>query len=289
MDEIKVFRFADMEGAEDDLEISRMEDIWDRSGGKAGDAHRHNFYTVLWARKASGIHVIDFNRYQLGPEQLYFVSPGQIHQVLATERPEGWAITFSPDFLATNSISESFLVNIHLFNPYGDNPPLVIGPPTGDKLEGFLREMASLKRIGHPLRREALGAYLKLFLIECNQACDTPLTFEEDKSAKHHLLREFKLSVEKDFRKQHKVGPYAQSLSVSPKHLSSLIKTLTGKTSKEYIQERITLEAKRLLLHTELSVKEIAYDLGFEEPLHFSGFFKNCTGISPSKFRSSQA
>ena len=75
---------------------------------------------------------------------------------------------------------------------------------------------------------------------------------------------------------------------ISTKHLSQTLKNITGKVAKDHIQDRLALEAKRLLLHTSLSVKEIAYEIGFEEPLHFSGFFKKRVGVSPSQFRQNQ-
>ena len=74
-------------------------------------------------------------------------------------------------------------------------------------------------------------------------------------------------------------------MNITPKHLSQTVKNLSGKTAKELIQDRVVLEAKRLLLHTPLSIKEIAYQLGFEEPLHFSAFFKNRAGVSPTFFK----
>ena len=67
--------------------------------------------------------------------------------------------------------------------------------------------------------------------------------------------------------------------------VSKTVRDLTGKVAKDHIQDRLALEAKRLLLHTSLSIKEVAYEIGFEEPLHFSGFFKKRVGVSPSQFR----
>jgi len=99
------------------------------------------------------------------------------------------------------------------------------------------------------------------------------------------ILRDFKGLLEQYFQDWHQVNTYASKLNLTSKHLSHTVKSLTGKTAKEFIQDRLILESKRLLLHTDLEIKEIAYQIGFEEPLHFSGFFKKSTGISPTAFR----
>ena len=99
------------------------------------------------------------------------------------------------------------------------------------------------------------------------------------------ILRDFKHLVDARYHQWHKVNDYAAEVHLSPKYLSQTVKQFTGKSAKEFIQDRLVLEAKRLLLHTDLSVKEVAYKIGFEEPLHFSAFFKKKAGVSPSSFR----
>ncbi len=81
----------------------------------------------------------------------------------------------------------------------------------------------------------------------------------------------------------HLTTDYATELNVTPDYLNRVIKSLTGKTAKEFIQARIITEAKRLLYFSEMSAKEIGYNLGFSEPANFSAFFKKNTGFSPSK------
>ncbi|MEM6726816.1 MAG: AraC family transcriptional regulator, partial [Bacteroidota bacterium] len=121
--------------------------------------------------------------------------------------------------------------------------------------------------------------------IFCNNSSSTETVQNDEEHPGVCMIRDFKDLLEQQYRNWHKVGNYAKEIVVTPKHLSSTIKQLTGKTAKEWIQERLTLEAKRLLLHTDLSVKEIAYELGFEEPIYLSAFFKKQAGVSPSAFR----
>jgi len=101
------------------------------------------------------------------------------------------------------------------------------------------------------------------------------------------MVRHFKEIVEQHFKKWHQVKEYAEILNVSPNYLNEVIKTAIQISAKEFIQNRITLEAKRLAIFTNKSSKEIGYDLGFDDPSHFSKFFKINTGQSLQDFKSS--
>lgn len=103
-----------------------------------------------------------------------------------------------------------------------------------------------------------------------------------------HVIRKFNLLVEANYRTEHSVSFYAQELCKSPKTLSNLFAIYNHKSPSQVIQERILIEAKRLLSYTDKSVKEIAYDLGFEDISYFSNFFKKHTGLSPVDFRNNK-
>lgn len=268
-----------------DFNLQRMEVIYDQAQGKVDVPHRHDYYTVILVEKAEGHHVIDYKTYNFNPLQVHFVSPGQVHQVVTRSRPKGSVFTFSQDFLIENNIPERFISNINLFRQFGETPPLDIDEVTFGRLSRILGEMQECLPLNLHYRNRALGALLQLFLIYCNNSCllDTKQLDEEHSGV--CMLRDFKDLVNQNFTKWHKVSEYAPTLHITPKHLSYTIKSLTGKTAKELIQDRLSLEAKRLLFHTHLTIKEIAYRLGYEEPLHFSSFFKKQAGESPSQYR----
>ena len=259
--------------------------IYDREEGRADHPHRHDYYTVLLINKATGKHVVDYQAYPFNEQEVHFVSPGQVHQVVATTRPDGWVFTFSRDFLAANNISESFISNINLFKPFGDTPPLKLDSLTFDRLMGIIRSMEECQLANLAYNERALGALLQLFLIYCNNSTQLDAKQLDEENTSVCILRDFKQLIDQQYSSWHKVGEYADQMHITPKHLSQTVKQLIGKPAKEVIQDRLALEAKRLLLHTNLSVKEVGYRIGFEEPLHFSGFFKKRVGISPSKFR----
>ncbi|MFW6370883.1 MAG: AraC family transcriptional regulator [Bacteroidota bacterium] len=263
-----------------------MEEIEKRTRGKPDRPHRHQYYTVLWAKKACGLHYIDFVEYPIEPSIIFFVNPGQVHQVVPFPNPEGIVIMFTTEFLVQNQISTDFIRNLGLFSDLPDTPPIKIDDHATKTLTEITNNIKNAFYSDHPYKEEMLGAYLKLFLIECNRFSVTaPTNNTQTLQSGKIILGDFKALVERQFKAWHKVNNYADELSITPDYLNNLIKSILGKTAKTFIQERITLEAKRLGIHTQLSSKEIAYELGFDDPSHFSKFFKNTTGQSFSDFR----
>mgnify|MGYP000079480171 CR=1 FL=1 len=271
--------------ANTDFYLQDMGVIFDETGGKADVPHRHDYYTVILIEQAAGEHLVDYQTYTFQPLEVYFISPGQVHQVVARTKPRGWVFTFSRDFLVENNIPESFITNINLFQPFGESPPLKIDKVTFERLLDIIRQMQECLPMELSYRSRALGALLQLFLIHCNNSSNLNPTHLDEENSGVCILRDFKHLVDARYHQWHKVNDYAAEVHLSPKYLSQTVKQYTGKSAKEFIQDRLVLEAKRLLLHTDLSVKEVAYKIGFEEPLHFSAFFKKKAGVSPSSFR----
>ena len=197
-------------------------------------------------------------------------------------------MTFSNQFLIQNSIPLSFIASLNLFQNYGHSPPLKPSTAQFDAIILFANQIYGLFNSEAKMKSLSIGAFLKLLLIECNNICSiNPIESDID-STGDNLIRAFKNEVDKNFKKEHSTTFYAANLHITPDHLNRTFKAKIGKTAKEYIQARIVTEAKRLLYFTGLSNKEIAYELGFNEPANFSAFFKKNTNISPSKFRETQ-
>ncbi len=268
-----------------DFRLQDMGDIYEAGDGETDVPHRHDYYTVLLVKRAEGYHVIDYNKFSFAELEVHFVSPGQVHQVALISKPQGSVITFSKEFLVKNNIPESFISNINLFQPFGNTPPLKLDPHTYARLDELIAEMQTCMKADLNYGSRATGALLQLFLIYCNNSSKLNIAQIDEGNAGICILRDFKRLVEEKYKEWHKVKDYTSELHISAKHLSQTVKNITGKVAKEHIQDRLVLEAKRLLLHTSVSIKEVAYQIGFEEPLHFSGFFKKRVGMSPSQFR----
>lgn len=287
-DAVKTYQKVNIKEENLSFAISKMEDIYTKRDGKVDVPHRHNYYTVLIIFKAKGLHKIDFNIYELSDKQIFFVAPGQVHQVIEEEKSFGYVMTFSNLFLIENSIPLSFIESLNLFQNYGQSPPLTLSEKQFDAITHFVKQIFERFHSKAEMKFLSIGAFLKLLLIECNNICSiNPIEFEVD-STGDNLIRRFKSVVDKNYKKEHTTTFYAKKLHITPDYLNRVVKARIGETAKDYIQTRIIIEAKRLLYFTDLRNKEIAFELGFNEPANFSAFFKKHTQVSPSNFKKNE-
>ncbi len=133
-------------------------------------------------------------------------------------------------------------------------------------------------------REAMLSAYIRILLIEAKRIyCPKHTTYSVASSIL--LTKQFLFLVEENFLIQTRVSEYAKQLSITANHLNETVKQTIGKTAGELIRERLLLEAKRWLIHSDLSISEIAHALNFEDPSYFGRFFKRYTHCSPKDFR----
>lgn len=135
------------------------------------------------------------------------------------------------------------------------------------------------------LQVEMLQMMLKRLLILCARLYKEQNEITVKKSQNLDLVREFNILIETHFRTIHSVAEYAAMLNKSPKTLSNIFLKVFKKSPLQYIHERLVLEAKRQLLYSDKTIKEIAYEIGFDDIQSFSRFFKGKIGLSPSDFK----
>jgi AraC family transcriptional regulator, transcriptional activator of pobA len=269
--------------------IKTMESIDYELQGAADDPHRHNYFTVIWPFTGSGRHIVDFKEYPISPDHVFFVSPEQVHQVIVEGHPTGMVIQFTRSFLEKYSIREDFISNLRLFRNSDETPPLPLTDSMKSPLRMFTDNMLRAFQTAGNMKLDTIGAWLKLFLIECNTHCSlSPDPNPQSAEVGRMIVKSFKEAVEKHFHQWHQVKEYADTLNVTPNYLNEVIKSAIGLSAKDYIQNRLILEARRMSLFTQQSNKEIGFNLGFEDPAHFSKFYRNQTGQTLQEFRSSR-
>jgi AraC family transcriptional regulator, transcriptional activator of pobA len=255
-----------------------------------GQPHRHDFFTIIAVENAMGIHQIDFKDYDLTPFTLYFISPEQIHHLEIRDNREGvlhgHVIMFTTDFLLKYSVSPEQLTEMALFFNCDETKPLVLTAAAMAQLHPFFEKFSGESQTPQKYQLEALGAWLKLFLLDCSRLKSA----YQEKSAKldkrkSEIVRQFKDDVEHHFKKWHQVNDYAQTQNLTPNYLNEVIKSETGTSAKDFILNRLILEAKRLARYSNMTAKEITYTLGYEDVAQFSKFFKKYEGVSFSEFR----
>lgn len=137
------------------------------------------------------------------------------------------------------------------------------------------------------LQLEMLQMMLKRILILCTRIYKNQLNFQSIDNKNVDIIREFNFLVETHFKEKHSVVDYASLLNKAPKTLSNLFKKFGNKTPLQFIQDRILLEAHRLLKYSGNTISEVGYELGFNDVQSFSRFFKNQEGVSPIDFKRS--
>jgi AraC family transcriptional regulator, transcriptional activator of pobA len=249
--------------------------------------HRHDFFEVLYLLKGSGFHVIDTNKYEIKPPCVFFLSPGQAHKLELSNDIEGFIFIFTADFYLLNRSNQNSLIEFPFFYTiHQDNPPLLL-ENEGDIcfLETLFRQSIVEKLLVGVYAQEMLRSILDLILTTCAaryQVSENTL----NKGKGQILVKRFFHLVEENHQKNLSLSDYSAMIGVTPNHLTQTVKLLTGKTSSQIIKAKQLLEIKRLLVHTNLSVSEIANQLNFEDQSYFTKFFKRETGITPVQFRS---
>jgi AraC family transcriptional regulator, transcriptional activator of pobA len=249
--------------------------------------HRHDFFEVLYLQKGSGYHVIDSNKYEIKPPCVFFMSPGQAHKLEFSHDIEGFIFIFTADFYLLNRSDQNSLIEFpFFFTVHQDNPPLQLASHEDvlflERL--FLQGISELKKV-ETNQFEMLRSILDLILTTCSSRYKTNEN-SISKGKGHILVKRFYQLVEENYLKNLQLGDYAALLMVTPNHLTQTVKQFTGKTSTQVIKQKQILEIKRLLVHTNLNVTEIAAQLNFDDQSYFTKFFKRETEFTPLRYRS---
>ena len=241
--------------------------------------HRHDFFFILALEKGKGDHEIDFVSYEVSDHSVFFMRPGQVHELMLKAGSTGYLVHFTPGFYDRHDkISKQQFRKVSQLNLYqlDDSRFNRLFP----LLTHILHEYTDRQK-GY---REAIKANLALFFIELSRQQGEVLP-DNTNAYMQERLEEFLALLEENIAGVKQVSQYADMLSLSPYQLNAITKGTLGKTCSELINEQILLLAKRYLLATSNQVNHIAYHLGYEDVSYFIRFFKKHTGYSPEVFR----
>jgi len=251
--------------------------------------HRHDFFEVLYLSKGTGFHVIDGNKYNIQPPCVFFMSPGQAHKIEFSSDIEGYIFIFTAEFYLINQTNQNRLIDFpFFFTIRQENRPLVFESKEDVIfLETLFRKGIAEIEKGDDYSIDLLRSVLDLILTSCAILYKTDENLLS-KGRGHIVVKKFFQLVEENYQFNLPVNEYAGKLAITPNHLTQTVNQLTGKTSSQIIKAKQVLEIKRLLVHTNLSVTEIATQLNFPDQSYFTKFFKRETGISPLQYRAKQ-
>lgn len=270
------------------LTVEYMPDMLHNSNIDDSKPHVHTFYEILWFKEGEGTYTIDFQEYNVTPNTIFFISPGQVHHFDENRNYKGVVVKLCADFMREDGYNNLFL-KYDIFNSY-PTVPYRIDEQTAifldEVVQGFENERVLVNEFGY---MDILVSLVKMFLIKVYRHG----THEGEPQLNelrpcHRLFIRFRQLVEKEFCHVHTVKDYADRLNVAVRTLNKCVNDCTGMAPLSYINNRIMIEAMRQVRYTSQMVKEIAFNLGFEDPSYFVKFFKRETGLLPTDFRSKE-
>ena len=245
----------------------------------------HDHIKMFFLPQGSQLKV-DFQEFHLKRDSLLFLNPKVIIQALNDHIQGGEMIYFNRDFYCVEMHDQEVACDGILYNNVFEVPFVELTADQSSAVQNVLKEI-KLEMAGQDSNtEEMLRILLKMVILKATRIWKEVHDFTEiDQDADVQFLRKFSQLVERNFKTHHSVSEYADMLFITPKNLSKKIKLLSNESPNNIIKNRIIHEGKRLLVHTTLTVKEIAYQLNYDDVAYFIRFFSKSTGFSPTAFR----
>ncbi|MEZ4827653.1 MAG: AraC family transcriptional regulator [Bacteroidia bacterium] len=248
--------------------------------------HRHPFYEICFFLQGSGESEIDFRRSAVCSPGLHFIGPGRVHRIEGDTESLGYVIAFTREFFCREESERRLLDEASFFLAGTEDPSLLLENEDIEYIRMVMENMVRDYLSTRAWKDNLLRAWLKIILIRSIELFREK-TGTADTSNIHarFIVEKFQILLEKHYKNYHQVNEYADQLAITPDHLNRLTRQTLGKKASDMILDRIILEASRLLLFSDLNVKEIAYQLSFTDPSYFGRLFRKKTGQSPNMFR----
>lgn len=234
--------------------------------------------------KAGGHIIIDFEEYRLQQDAFFFINAGQYYWF--DNNCNGTMLYYNRDFYFVEVHDKEVACDGILFHNVYEIPIIVMDSITSVILQNILQETKAELEYEESNTEEMLRVLLKQIIIKCTRIWKKEHYLDNENSKPEvEFSREFGQLIEWNYTQLHTVAQYADLLHITPKSLNRRISINNQMTPNDVIKNRIILEAKRLLVHTSLSIKQISYKLGYEGTSYFIRFFTKQASLSPQSFR----
>ncbi|NJB81923.1 AraC family transcriptional regulator [Wenyingzhuangia aestuarii] len=243
--------------------------------------HRVTFFALLIVTQGTGTHQVDLKEYKLETGSVLKIAKGQVHAFQKNATYQGFLILFTEDFVLNYFSKSSINIISHLYN-YHITPPIA-----NDKAlnQTFLHHLLEKFKVENTYaQKNIIAALLDLYFLKLERKSHHN-KLQSNNAKQYHLFIQFKNLVESKYTTTRNVKDYANMLLITTKLLNQVVKHFTLNTAKSFIDEYVILEAKRAMVSTEKSLKEVAYTLGFDEVTNFTKFFKKHTRRTPKQFK----
>lgn len=242
--------------------------------------HRKSIYFFAFLDNGSLTHKVDLNDVTITSGQLFFVFPNQIHTASAQKK----GIEYVKLIIDQNCLSLLPKQFSFLLNPL-NSQIISFDSEQKERVKMLFKILANILHSDSKAKdADIILAHLNSLLTEFNTAYFKSVSKEHSQSSKLSKFIEFKIAVETNLTEQHSVSAIADNLAVTTNNLYNIVKEFSGASPKEFITNRLMLEAQRKLYYSKSSIKELAYELGFNDPDYFSRLFKKTTGKNVSDY-----
>lgn len=248
--------------------------------------HYKPYIRVLYLPAGYSV-TVDFRRWDTKKPALFFINSNQYFRVEKAGVAKGYFIYYNRDFYCVQIHDEEVACDGLLFNNIHGMPMTVLAPAEDRLVVGILQNILAELERKDSQHEEMIRTYLKQMIIVATRVWKQQQLgqLEEGPAEDLEFFRGFSRLVEIHFREKHSVNDYAELLGMAAKTLSKKFNRLRLTQPNEVIKDRIMLEAKRLLVYSPMSIKEIAYDLGYDDPAYFNRLFTSKAGCTPAVFR----
>lgn len=253
---------------------------------------RADYFSFILTKEGSGVYWLDDHQFPFTSQSIYFTNPGHIKSYELTASKDAFIITLSEKFLRENVHPEIYSEFPFLLAEIA--PPKNLSKTDMEEFDTLYSQILKEFNKDSRYRNKILGNLFMVVLLRIKEKFWSGYNPIEEGKRDSQIVKSFKALLESEFKNvlnrsdyegKLQVQYFARKLNLHPNYLNSVIKSKTGRTVNDWISKRTLSLAKSLLISTPLSAKEIAYQLGFSEPTHFSRFFRKNTQLTPNAFR----
>jgi AraC-like DNA-binding protein len=244
--------------------------------------HRHNFYLLVLFTNGSGVHEIDFARFDIKPGSLFVLQPGQIHHWQLSSDIEGYIVFYSQEIYNVY-FGNKKIENYPFYQSVMNQPEIFFDANELTRVQPYFDLMIAENKKNFPKKEDKLLNLLDCIHIEISRKYLSDTNhITHSCNYKIHQLEQY---LEQFYKTEKSPSFYAFKMNITLKHLNRICKDILNQTVTKLIAQRIILEAKRLLINPTLSINQVADVLGFDNYSYFTKLFKKQAGITPSEFR----
>lgn len=246
--------------------------------------HKHDFYLIILFTTGEGKHEVDFETFNVKPGTLFVLRPGDMHYWELSDDIDGFVFFHSRDFYDKRYVTSS-VKDFEFYSSFQNSPCVRFEGDTLANLQSLMLEIVLENESANKLKWEKIHSLITLVYINISRNYKS--TYKVKSTAYIQKVRKFEDVIEANFKNIKFAKDYAELLNITEKHLNRITKECFNKTSTQLISERILLEAKRMLMHSEFNVNEISEELGFNDTSYFIRFFKKHMEETPLSFQNS--